>query len=73
MSGTAAGAKKAVKTIYAKHGKDFFKIQGYKGGKNGHTGGFAHGEEGRARARIVGAIGGRISRRTSKKKEVTNG
>lgn len=73
MPGTKIGGQRAAATNKERYGKDFYAIIGGKGGANGHTGGFAHGEEGRARARIVGAIGGRKSRRTSKKKEVTNG
>lgn len=66
MVGTKAGAAKAVKTCMAKHGKDFYKLIGAKGGRNGHTGGFAANRE---LARIAGAKGGRISRRGKAKKE----
>lgn len=66
MTGTKEGGKRAAATNKAKHGADFYKVIGAKGGRLGHTGGFA------ARpdiARIAGAKGGRISRR-GKKKEV---
>lgn len=66
MVGTKAGAAKAVKTCMAKHGKDFYKLIGAKGGRNGHTGGFAANRE---LARIAGAKGGRISKRGKAKKE----
>jgi len=64
MAGTKAGAAKAVAKIRAERGEDFFARIGAKGGKMGKTGGFAAGEAGRERARVYGAIGGRISRRT---------
>ena len=60
MSGTKAGGKKAAKTNKERYGEDFYKVQGAKGGRNGHTGGFASNRE---LARIAGAKGGRISRR----------
>lgn len=61
MPGTKAGGIKARNTNYEKHGKDFYRIIGSKGGQNGHTGGFAKNPE---LARKAGAKGGRISRRT---------
>ena len=60
MSGTKAGGIKAAKTNLERHGDDFYKRIGHKGGKNGHTGGFAANP---ALARVAGAKGGRISRR----------
>lgn len=63
MAGTIAGGKRAAETNKRKYGEDFYVNIGAKGGKKGTTGGFAAGEEGRARARIYGAIGGRKSRR----------
>lgn len=63
MSGTSAGGKRAAQTIKAKHGADFYKIQGAKGGKLGTTGGFFANRE---LAKIAGAKGGRISKRTKK-------
>ena len=66
MSGTIAGGKKAAKTNKKRYGKDFYKIQGQKGGRNGHTGGFAANPQ---LARIAGAIGGAKSRRGPAKKK----
>ena len=63
MAGTIAGGKKAAATNLARHGKDFYKNIGRIGGKNGTTGGVAANPE---LARIVGAKGGRISRRRKK-------
>lgn len=60
MSGTKEGGAKAAATNKARHGEDFYKILGQKGGKNGHTGGFAANPK---LARIAGAKGGKISRR----------
>jgi general stress protein YciG len=50
----------------AKHGADFYARIGAKGGRNGHTGGFAANPE---LAKRAGAKGGRISRRGRSKKE----
>lgn len=61
MPGTRAGGIKARETNLKKHGKDFYRIIGSKGGQNGHTGGFAANRE---LARVAGAKGGKISRRT---------
>ena len=66
MAGTKAGGQKAAATNKKKYGSEFYAEIGRRGGKNGKTGGFAAGEEGRERARKFGAIGGRISRRTKK-------
>jgi uncharacterized protein len=63
MAGTKAGGMKAAATNKAKHGSDFYAKIGAKGGKLGKTGGFAANPE---LARIAGAKGGRISRRTKK-------
>lgn len=63
MAGTKEGGKKAAATNKARHGKDFYAKIGAKGGKLGTTGGFAANRE---LARIAGAKGGRISRRTKK-------
>jgi hypothetical protein len=65
MSGTLAGGKKAAVTNKAKHGENFYKIIGAKGGRNGHTGGFAANPE---LAKIAGAKGGKKSRRGPAKK-----
>lgn len=65
MSGTRAGGLKAYKTNIAKQGADFYERIGAKGGRSGHTGGFASNPE---LARIAGAKGGRISKRGKAKK-----
>lgn len=69
MAGTLQGGKNAAKTNQAKYdeiykqkyGMTYYQYIGSIGGKNGHTGGFAANPE---LARIAGAKGGRISRRT---------
>lgn len=63
MAGTKAGGMAAAQTNKAKYGSDFYAKIGAKGGKLGHTGGFA---ANRDLARVAGAKGGRISRRTRK-------
>lgn len=60
MAQTKDGAKKAVFSIKERHGDDFYKIIGSKGGKKGGMKGFALDIE---RAKLAGAKGGRISRR----------
>jgi hypothetical protein len=65
MAGTKAGGVKAAATNKAKYGVNFYAEIGRKGGKNGHTGGFAANP---ALAKIAGAKGGRISRRGKAKK-----
>ena len=63
MAGTKIGGMTAAATNKTKHGADFYAKIGAKGGKNGHTGGFAANPD---LARVAGAKGGRISRRTKK-------
>jgi general stress protein YciG len=63
MAGTKAGGKLAAKKNLEKYGSDFYAKIGAKGGKKGKTGGFY---ANRDLARIAGAKGGRISRRTKK-------
>lgn len=69
MAGTLEGGKKACKTNLEKYGKDFYANIGRKGGKNGHTGGFASDKVGKdgltgyERARVAGKKGGEISKR----------
>lgn len=65
MSGTKEGGKKAAATNKLRYGEDFYRIQGAKGGRNGHTGGFAANP---ALAKIAGRRGGLISRRGPAKK-----
>ena len=60
MPGTRLGGLKAAETNKILHGADFYARIGAKGGRNGHTGGFAANPE---LARIVGAKGGKISKR----------
>lgn len=60
MAGTKTGGKKAAATNLERHGRDFYREIGAKGGRNGHTGGFASNPE---LAKIAGAKGGRISKR----------
>lgn len=67
MSGTLAGGKLAAETNKKRYGADFYANIGRKGGKNGHTGGFAADHE---RARRAGAIGGKKSKRGPAKKKV---
>lgn len=64
MSGTKIGGIKCAITNKQRHGDDFYKKIGQKGGRNGHTGGFAANPE---LARIAGRKGGTISRRNRKK------
>ena len=70
MSGTKAGGIKAAATNKKKYGKDFYKINGAKGGRNGHTGGFASNP---ALAQIAGKRGGENSRRGWKLIQETEG
>lgn len=68
MAGTAIGGLKAKEKNLA-NDPDFYKRIGSIGGKRGTTGGFRSGKVGKdgltgfERARIAGALGGRISRR----------
>lgn len=66
MAGTKAGGLKAAITNKAKYGAEFYARIGQKGGRKGHTGGFAANP---ALAKIAGAKGGRISRRGPSKKK----
>ena len=61
MAGTKEGGRAAAATNKAKYGADFYAKIGAQGGKKGTTGGF---HANRELARIAGAKGGRISRRT---------
>lgn len=63
MAGTKAGGMKAAATNKTKYGKDFYARIGQAGGKLGRTGGFYANRE---LARVAGAKGGRLSRRTKK-------
>ncbi len=63
MAGTKAGGQAAALTNKKKYGSDFYAKIGSKGGKIGRTGGFF---VNRDLARLAGAKGGRISRRSKK-------
>lgn len=60
MPGTKAGGLKAKQTNLQRHGDDFYKRIGSKGGQAGGTGGFYANRE---LAKIAGAKGGAKSRR----------
>lgn len=64
MSGTKIGGMKAAYTNRIRHGINFYAEIGAKGGRNGHTGGFASNPE---LAKIAGKKGGAKSRRTGVK------
>lgn len=72
MSGSTEGGKRAATTNKAKYGEDFYSLIGTKGGKLGKTGGFASQEigpdglTGLERARKVGILGGRKSKRVKR-------
>lgn len=63
MSGTKAGGLKASATNKEKYGDSFYQEIGRKGGRRGHTGGFASDPK---LARIAGAKGGKMSKRGKK-------
>lgn len=63
MAGTVAGGRAAAATNKRIYGEDFYARIGALGGKKGKTGGFYANRE---LARIAGAKGGKISRRTKK-------
>ena len=66
MVGTKSGGLKAAETNKKRHGKDFYKLIGARGGRNGHTGGFASmSPELRS---LYGTIGGMISKRGKAKR-----
>lgn len=70
MAGTKVGGKAAASTNKKKYGSDFYAKIGAMGGKKGRTGGFYANRE---LARVAGAKGGRISRRTKKADEADQG
>jgi general stress protein YciG len=63
MAGTKDGGKAAAATNKKKYGSDFYAKIGAKGGRLGRTGGFY---ANRDLARVAGARGGRVSRRSKK-------
>lgn len=67
MGGTVRGGLKAAATNKARHGKDFYKKLGRRGGKKGKADGVIKGfAANRELARSAGALGGRISRKGPK-------
>lgn len=60
MAGTKEGGKKCAATNKERYGDDWYAKIGQKGGRNGHTGGFAANPE---LAKIAGRKGGLISSR----------
>jgi uncharacterized protein len=66
MAGTVKGGRMAAQTNKTRYGKDFYAKIGAKGGKMGHTGGFAADRE---LARRAGRIGGQKSKRVSRRAE----
>lgn len=63
MAGTLAGGKAAAATNYERHGADFYKRIGQKGGRLGRTGGFYKNPE---LARAAGIKGGKVGKRKPK-------
>lgn len=63
MAGTVAGGRAAATTNKQRYGNDFYAKIGAIGGRKVKTGGFYANRE---LARIAGAKGGKISRRTKK-------
>lgn len=61
MAGTVLGGREAAAKNKQNHGDDFYAVIGAKGGRAGHTGGFA---ANRKLARIAGRKGGRASAAT---------
>lgn len=66
MAGTIIGGSKAKETNKRKYGQDYYQKIGALGGAKSRGGGFGQGEEGRKRAKLAGAKGGRKSRRGRK-------
>lgn len=64
MAGNKIGGLKAAATNKKRYGDGFYARIGAKGGRNGHTGGFAANRE---LASVAGAKGGRISCRSKNK------
>lgn len=68
MSGTKAGGLKVKETLIKRHGENFFKEIGSKGGKVCCPKGFALNPE---LAKVAGQKGGKISKRGKAKNEIT--
>ena len=60
MAGTKKGGVKAAETNLKRYGRQFYAVIGHRGGKNGHTGGFAANPE---LAVEAGRKGGLVSKR----------
>jgi general stress protein YciG len=60
VAGNKIGGRKTAETMIKRHGEDFYRKIGAKGGKVKCMKGFALDRE---RAKWAGAIGGRVSRR----------
>ena len=67
ISGNREGGLKAVATIKAKHGEDFYSRIGKKGGSISRGGGFTGDPE---RARAAGRKGGRAKAKNMRKKKL---
>lgn len=63
MAGSHEGGLKTRNTNYERHGLDFYRLIGGKGGRRKVPKGFALDRE---RARLAGQKGGKISRRTKR-------
>jgi len=61
VAGNAAGGIKARDTNLKKYGKDFYRIQGHKGGVKSRGGGFAYGDH--TLAKEAGSTGGKRGKR----------
>lgn len=70
MPGTRVGGLKASQSNKTRHGADFYRRIGAKGGKASGTGGFGHPVIGKELARRAGAKGGKISKRGPTRKIV---
>ena len=68
MAGNRLGGLKASAANKAKYGEDFYKIQGAKGGRAGHSGGFASMTP--EKRSECGRKGGKMSRRTKANREI---
>lgn len=75
MAGNKRGGLAARDTNKERHGDNFYQVIGALGGKRSRKGGFASnkvgkdGLTGRERAKLAGARGGRLSRRSKARKD----
>ena len=63
MAGTVSGGKKAAITNKTRYGMNFYNVIGAVGGRKSTGGGFAKNRE---LAKLMGAIGGKVSRARTK-------